>query len=126
MELVFDDHEPWCDFCPVSEMFWQQIRLAIPVYLVLLYLPTLFRSIRRGEPRVFHRVLIGLMVYAVFTSAFFLLSGSHHGRADLRIAAMWLLILSVAEAAAWSKLAPRMKAAAVGAVLLVGAWASHS
>ena len=123
MELVFDDHDTWCDFCPIGEMFRQQMRLAIPVYLVLLYIPTLIRSIRRRNAPLFNRIVIGLVVYAVFTTAFFLVIGDRRGRGDLRTAAMWFLILAAAAAITWSQLAPRAKAAAVAVVLLVGAWA---
>jgi hypothetical protein len=121
MELVFDDHGSWCDFCPTGEMFRQQIRLAVPVYLVLLYLPTLLRSVLRRDSRLFSRILIGLIVYAAFTTAFFLFIGGRVGRTDLRIAAMWLLILSAAAAFAWSKLSARLKIAGVTVVLLLGA-----
>ncbi len=32
MQVVFREDDTWCDFCSLSEMFRQQVRLAIPVY----------------------------------------------------------------------------------------------
>jgi len=50
--VLFDDDGSWCDFCTVGEMFRRQMRIAIPTYLFLLYLPAVMRSIacrrRRG------------------------------------------------------------------------------
>src|SRR5437868_8191000 len=74
MELIFNDHDTWCDFCPIGEMFRQQMRIAIPTYLFLLYLPTLFRWVARRDVRLFKRIIIGLFIYAVFTAAFFLVT----------------------------------------------------
>ena len=123
MELVFENHDTWCDFCPIGEMFRQQMRLAIPTYLVLLYLPTLLRWVARRDIRLFKRIIIGLLVYALFTAAYFLVTGDRDRRGDVRIAAMWFLILSAAAAFAWSKIEPRWKFTAVVAVFLAGAWA---
>jgi len=123
MELVLDDYDTWCDFCPIGEMFRQQMRIAIPTYLLLLYLPTLLRWVARRDVRLFKRIIIGLFIYAVFTAAFFLVAGNGDRRGDFRIAAMWFLILSAAAAFAWAKIEPRWKFTAVVAVLLAGAWA---
>jgi hypothetical protein len=123
MELVFDDHGTWCDFCSIGEVFRQQMRIAIPTYLVLLYLPAVMRWIARRNARLFRRILIGLLVYAVFTAAYFLVTSDSNRNGDIRIAAMWFLILSAAAACAWSKLGRRWKFTAVAAVLLAGAWA---
>jgi hypothetical protein len=121
MELLFEDHDTWCDFCPIGEMFRQQIRIAIPTYLALLYIPTVMRSIVRRDARLFKRIVIGLLIYAAFTTAYFLVTGDGDRRGDVRIAAMWFLILSAAAAFAWSKIEPRWKFTAVVAVLLAGA-----
>ena len=123
MELVFDDHDTWCDFCQPVEMVRLQLRLAIPVYLVLLYVPALLRPPARRRPRLFKRIVIGLSIYAILTTAYFLITPDSDRRGDLRIAAMWLVILAAAAAVAWSNLAERMKAIGISAVLLVGAWA---
>ena len=123
MELVFDDHGTWCDFCPIGEMFRQQMRIAIPTYLLLFYVPTLLRRVTRRDARLFKRIVIGLLIYAAFTTAYFLVTGDGDRRGDVRIAAMWFLTLSAAAAFAWSKIEPRWKSTAVVAVLLAGAWA---
>jgi hypothetical protein len=125
MELVFHDYDTRCAFCPIEEMFRQQMRIAIPAYLFLLYVPTLLRSVARRDARLFRRIIIGLLIYTVFTAAFFIVTGAGGGdrRGDFRIAAMLLVILSAAAAFAWSQLGPRWKIGAVVAVLLLGAWA---
>lgn len=123
MELVFDDHGTWCDFCSVGEMFRQQMRIAIPTYLLLFYVPTLLRRVARRDVRVFKRIVIGLLIYAAFTAAYFLFTGDGDRRGDVRIAAMWFLILSAAAAFAWSKIERRWRFTAVVTVLLAGAWA---
>ena len=69
------------------------------------------------------RIVIGLLLYAFFTAAFFLVAGNVDWRDDARIAAMWFLILAASAEFAWSKIEPRWKFAAVVAVLLAGAWA---
>jgi hypothetical protein len=125
MELVFDDRGPWCDFCPTGEMFRQQMRIAIPTYPVLLYLPAAMRSIARRNRRLFRRIVIGLLVYAAFTAAYFLVTSDSNRSGDIRIAAMWFLILSAAAAFAWSKIERRWKFTAVVAVLL-RAWSKFS
>jgi hypothetical protein len=122
MQLVFPDYDTWCDFCPVGEMFRQQMRLAIPVYLFLLYIPTVLRSIRRRDPRLFKRIVIGLLIYVTFTTAYFLMTTDGNRRGDVRIAVMWFLILATAAAFTWSQIERRWKIAAVVAVLLVSAW----
>jgi len=122
MELVFRDYDTWCDFCSVGEMFRQQMRLAVPVYLFLLYIPTVLRSIRRRDPRLFKRIVIGLLIYTTFTTAYLLMTTDGNRRGDVRIGAMWFLNLAAAAAFAWSQIERRLKIAAVVAVLLVGAW----
>ena len=41
MEVLSDNHSSWCDFCTLHELYWQQLRLAVPIYLLLLYVPKL-------------------------------------------------------------------------------------
>ena len=123
MAVLFNDGDSWCDFCTSGETFRRQMRIAIPTYLVLLYLPAVVRPIARRNPRLCKRIIIGLFVYAVFTAAYFLVAGVGDRKDDIRIAAMWLVILSAAAAFAWSKIGPRWKLAAIAGVLLAGAWA---
>lgn len=123
MEVVFDDHGTWCDFCSIGEVFRRQMRIAIPTYLLLLYLPAVMRWIARRDRRLFRRVVIGLGVYAAFTTAYFLLTSDGDRSGDIRIAAMWLLILSTAAGLAWSNMERRWKLTTIAAVLLAGAWA---
>ncbi len=121
MELVFNDHNSWCDFCPAGGMFRLQMRIAIPTYFVLMYIPNIFLAVARRNLLRFKRIIIGLLIYAV-SIAFFLGTGDSMGRGDVRIAAMCFLILSVASAIAWSQISRRSKIIAVVAVFLVGAW----
>jgi len=122
MELVFRDYDTWCDFCPIGEMFRQQMRIAIPTYLFLLYIPTLLRAVARRDARLFKRIIISLLIYTLFMAAFFLVTGNGDRRGDVRIAALCLLILSAAAGVAWSNLTERWKAAGISFVLLLGAW----
>jgi hypothetical protein len=121
LELLFRDYDTWCDFCSTGEMFRQQMRLAVPVYVTLFYIPTVLRSIARRNARLFKRVVIGLLVYATFTAACFLMT-SAGGRGAVRLAAIWFLILAAAAAFAWSPMDRRSKIGALAAVVLVGAW----
>jgi len=121
VQVLFDGYSTWCDFCPPDELFRHQMRIAIPTYLVLFYLPSLTRSIARRDARLFRRIVIGLLVYALFTTAFFLIIADSIGRSAFRAAALCLLILSAAAAFAWSKIGPRWKLTAIVAVLLAGA-----
>jgi hypothetical protein len=122
-ELLFADHDTWCDFCPPADMFRLQMRLSVPVYFLLLYIPTLLRRIARRDARLLKRICIGLLIYSVFTTMFFLMTGPGDRRGDLRISAMWLVILSTAAAFAWSDLSHRLKAAGVIATIAIGGWA---
>lgn len=90
MQLLFDRYDTWCDFCPPDEMFRLQMRIAIPTYVLLLYVPALIQWIARRDPR---RFVIGLCVYALFTTAFFLITGI--SRSNLRIAAALLVVTSI-------------------------------
>jgi hypothetical protein len=74
------------------------------------------RNVRR-----FRRIAIGLLIYTLSTVAFFWITSDADRRGDLRIASVWLLILSAAAAVAWSNTTERLKAAAICSVLLVGA-----
>lgn len=122
MELVFDNHDTWCDFCQPGEMFRQQMRLAIPVYLLLLYVPNLILSVAHRKPRLFKRIVIGLSIYSAFTFAYFLITSDADRRGDVRIAVVWLLILAAAAAVAWSNMTERLKALGISTVLFAGAW----
>jgi hypothetical protein len=121
MELVFRDYDTWCDFCSIGEMFWQQMRIAIPTYLILLDIPILLRAVARRDTRLFKRIVIGLLIYTMFTAAF-LVMGNGDRRGDVRIAVLCLLILSAAAGVAWSNLTERLKGAGISFVLLIGAW----
>jgi hypothetical protein len=123
MDLAFGDSGSWCDFCSRSERFRQQMRLAIPTYLFLLYVPTLLWCVARRDARLFQRIIIGLLVYTVFTAAFFLVTGDGVRGDGLRIAAIWLAILAAAAAFAWSPLDRPWRIAGIAAVLLLGALA---
>lgn len=124
MELVFGDRfGTWCDFCQVEQMFWLQMRLSVPVYLLLLYIPTMLRWIARRDVRLPKRIVIGLLIYATFTAAFFLLTSGVDVSGDVLVAGKWFIILSAAGAFAWSNLSHRWKIVGVVAVILFGAWA---
>lgn len=81
------------------------------------------RWIARRDASLFKRIVIGLLAYAAFTTAYFLITGDSDRRGDVWIAAMCFLILSTAAAFAWSKIEPQWKITAVVAVLLAGALA---
>jgi hypothetical protein len=98
IQVVFRDDDTWCDFCSLSEMFRQQVRLAIPVYLFLFYVPAALRSIARKDARLFKRIVVGLLIYTAFATAYFLMTADGNRRGDVRVAAMCFLILAVAVA----------------------------
>jgi hypothetical protein len=122
MELVFNNYDSWCDFCQPEQMFWMQMRIAIPVYLFLPYVPAILRSIARRDARQFHRIVIALMIYALFITAYIFAIGGSDARDDLQLAAKWLLTLLAAAGVAWSNVSGRLKAAAISLVLLLGTW----
>jgi hypothetical protein len=121
LELVFNDYGPWCDFCSPGQRFRLQMRLAIPVYLLLLYVPNLIGWIARRNIKLLRRIAMGVLIYTLSTGAFFWITNDAGRRGHLRIASVCLLILSAAAAVAWSNMAQRLKAAAICSVLLVGA-----
>src|SRR5258706_12729094 len=41
MDVFFDRGGEWCDFCSAQQVLWNHVRFAVPVYVVLFYLPTL-------------------------------------------------------------------------------------
>jgi len=38
---VFSHRGEWCDFCSAQQVLWSHVRFAVPVYVVLFYLPML-------------------------------------------------------------------------------------
>lgn len=123
MELVFNDYESWCDFCSPGQFLWQQMRLAVPVYVLLFYVPNVIRFVARWNRRLLMRIVIALAIYAAVAITYFLVTGGGNRRGDFRIAAMWLLNLAAVAAVAWSTLSERVKLAGITVVLLAGAWA---
>src|SRR4051794_973604 len=41
IDVFFDRGGEWCDFCSAQQVLWYHVRFAIPVYVVLFYIPTL-------------------------------------------------------------------------------------
>lgn len=41
IDVFFDRGGEWCDFCPAQQVLWNHVRFAVPVYVVLFYVPTL-------------------------------------------------------------------------------------
>jgi hypothetical protein len=41
IDVFFDRGGEWCDFCSAQQVLWYHVRFAVPVYVVLFYLPTL-------------------------------------------------------------------------------------
>jgi hypothetical protein len=40
MDALFDRGGEWCDFCSPQQVLWYHIRFAVPIYVVLFYIPT--------------------------------------------------------------------------------------
>ncbi|HJW96076.1 MAG TPA: hypothetical protein VJ901_20880 [Thermoanaerobaculia bacterium] len=112
--LVTDDGGSWCCFCSPAMMTWRQLRIAIPAYLFVLYLPAIIRFIARDR-RLLLRVITGLLIYAAGIALFSDFLG-------LVRESKWFLILACAATIAWAKLAPELRIAAMILVLLDGAW----
>jgi len=123
IELVFDDHDTWCDFCPLGEVFRQQMRLAIPVYVLLLYVPSVIGSIARRNPRLLKPMVIVTSIYVIAVVTYFVSTSTWDRRSEVRVAAICLVTLAAAAAVAWSNLSARMRTIGIAAVLVAGAWA---
>lgn len=41
IDVFFDRGGEWCDFCSAQQILWNHVRFAVPVYVVLFYLPNL-------------------------------------------------------------------------------------
>jgi hypothetical protein len=55
MDVMFDRGGEWCDFCSREQEFWYHMRFAVPVYVVLFYIPTLVLwIIRRRRSKAHH------------------------------------------------------------------------
>jgi len=121
--VVFNTYESWCDFCTTGERIRRQLGLAVPVYVLLFYLPNAIALIARRSKRLLLRVIVGLGIYALVTVAYFLMTSDYDRRGDCRIAALWFVILAAAAAVAWSSLSERTRAIGVSVVVVVGAWA---
>lgn len=122
MDLFFT-RVTWCHNCSAQEAFWHHMRFAVPVYVVLFYIPALLKWVARRDKLLFRRVMIALLIYVVMTALFFALTEGSDRRSDIRIATTWLVILAAASAVAWSNLGEKVKAGGVAAVVLAGAWA---
>jgi hypothetical protein len=119
--LVFRDYSTWCDFCTLAEATRQQLRVSIPAWVLLLYIPLFLRPVVR-RARLWRRIVIGLCLYALFVAVVVRVAGGIDARSDARIAAIWFLILSGAAAFAWSRLPSRWRAAGVLGVIVAGGW----
>jgi len=122
MDLFFTRGSTWCDFCSPQDFFWYHLRFAVPVYVALFYVPTFLRFAARRDKRLFKRIMIGLLIYVVTTTIFFAVTSGSDRRGDIRIAALWFVILSGASAFGWSRLDEKLKAFGVAGVILIGAW----
>jgi hypothetical protein len=53
MDVIFDQGGEWCDFCSAQQRLWNHVRFAVPVYLVLFYVPNIvlwiLRRFRKGR-----------------------------------------------------------------------------
>lgn len=115
IEVLFGAGD-WCDFCSPAYFGWLQMRIAIPTYLFLLYLP----SLPQPERRTWKRLAIALPTFAMLLWMELVLGG----RADEpRLIAKWLLVFTAAATVAWSSASPRVKIACSIAVWLAGSWA---
>ena len=122
MDLFFTHGSTWCDFCSAQDVFWYHLRFAVPVYVLLFYIPALFKWIARRDKLLFRRIMVALLIYVVMTALFFGLTSDGDRRGDIRVAATWLVILAASSTVAWSNLSLKVKAGGVAAVLLTGAW----
>lgn len=53
MDVFFDRGDEWCDFCSMQQVYGYHLRFAIPVYVLLFYVPTFIMwMIRRSRQRV--------------------------------------------------------------------------
>jgi hypothetical protein len=56
IDVIFDRGGEWCDFCSAQQVLWYHLRFAVPVYVLLFYLPTIIAwTIRTWRSRSKHR-----------------------------------------------------------------------
>lgn len=115
-EVAFNDGGQWCDFCSPWRFLWLQMRIAIPTYLFLLYLPSLPRPSRR----TWTRLAIALAIFATLLLMELVLTGDEYSPL---LIGKWLLVFAAAATVAWSQVPPRVKIACGIAVWLAGSWA---
>lgn len=59
IDVFFDRGGEWCDFCSPQQVLWYHIRFAVPVYVVLFYIPTIALWIlRRRRNRTVHAKMV--------------------------------------------------------------------
>lgn len=122
MDLFFS-RIPWCHHCSAQEVLWYHLRFAVPVYVMLFYLPAFVVLVARRDRQLFTRMMIGLMIYTVMSAVFFLATNGTDRGNDIRVVAMWFVVLAAAAAFAWSKLDRTHRVLGVVGVVLLGAWA---
>jgi len=47
IDVFFDRGGEWCDFCSAQGVLWAHVRFAVPIYVVLFYIPTFVLWIAR-------------------------------------------------------------------------------
>jgi hypothetical protein len=58
---VFFDRGEWCETCPWQQELWVHVRFAVPVYVVLFYIPTLVLwVVRRWRSKANHEHVTGV------------------------------------------------------------------
>jgi hypothetical protein len=117
---IFWTYGDWCDFCSPAQRVWQQFRLAIPVYVALFYGPNLFLWIAGRDRRVFRSIVLALVLYTTFATAFFL-STDRPSHNYVRVAALFLFLLALMSAILSSKLGRRAKGVSSVLSLVAGA-----
>lgn len=51
--VAVERYGSWCDFCSPDELMWNNLRIAVPIYILLLYIPVATRwSVRRVREKL--------------------------------------------------------------------------
>lgn len=120
MDLFFA-RVTWCHNCSTQEAVWRHLRVAVPVYVALFYMPAVLKSVVAHSRVLRRRILIFSVLFPVTTSILFLSTASGDRGDEVRAAGFWLLIWAAVATVVWSSLGDSIKRVSVLGIILIGA-----
>lgn len=122
MDLLFIQRSHWCHHCSAQELLWYHARFAVPVYIALFYVPAALKWVAARDGSLFRRVVIGMLMFVLGVSTFFVLTESGERAGYVRAAGLWLVVLGVAAGFAWSAQKLPWRIAGIAAAVILGTW----